>query len=112
MINWKLEVADSRNNSTYLKNVESCVKPTMDYLCKRLNEIDPYSDNVCDLFKKIFDELPIMNFRRKSDYNKNYTGPDFYIQYNKYVSILFEDSANCIRRELILENLFKDDEKV
>jgi hypothetical protein len=112
MIEWKLEIADIRDNPKYRKNVETYVKPAMDYLCQRLNEVDTLNGNVDDLFKKIFDELPIMNFKRRTDYNKHYEGPDFFIQYNKYTDIYFVDSANCIRREIILNNLFKDDEEI
>jgi hypothetical protein len=113
MISWRLEVADLYNTDKYRKTVESHVAPAMDYLCKRLNENDLSNfESTEDLFKEIFDELPIMNFRRRRDYNQHYEGPDFFIQYNKYTDIYFDDSANCIRREIILNNLFKDDEEI
>lgn len=113
VINWRLEIAPLYNTVAYRKTVESYVKPAMDYLCERINENDLSDfENTDELFKKIFDEMPIMNFRRRSDYNQHYNGPDFFIQYNKYTDIYFEDSSSCIRREIILDKLFKDDEKI
>lgn len=113
VINWRLEIAESRDSEKYRKTVESFVRPAMDYLCERLNENDLSDfDNTDELFKKIFDEMPIMNFKRRSDYNQHYKGPDFFIEYNAYTNIYFEDSSSCIRREIILDKLFKDDEKI
>jgi hypothetical protein len=113
VINWRLEIHESRDTDRYRKTVESFVGPAMDYLCKRLNEKNLSNfEKTDDLFKEIFDEMPIMNFKRRNDYNQHYKGPDFFIQYNSYTDIYFEDSSNCIRREIILENLFKDDEKI
>lgn len=110
LINWRLEIAALYDTDKYRKTVESCVKPAMDYLCERINENNlSYFENTDELFKKIFDEIPIMKFRRRSDYNQNYQGPDFFIQYNRYTDIYFEDSSSCIRREIILDNLFKDE---
>ena len=107
MISWKVEISDLYDNDGYRKTVESYVSPAMDYLCERLNENDLTNfESTEDLFKKIFDELPIMNFK------KGYKGTDFFIQYNKYTNIYFEDSASCVRRDIILNNLFKDDEKI
>ena len=113
MISWKVSVDEIHNNDKYIKTVESYVKPAMDYLCERLNENDLTNfESTEDLFKKIFDELPIMNFKKRSDYNQHYEGPDFFIQYNKYTKIYFEDSTSCIRRDIILNNLFKNDEEI
>ena len=113
VIDWRLEITKERDTEKYRKTVESFVGPAMDYLCKRLNENDLSNfKSTEDLFKEIFDEMPIMNFKRRSDYNQHYEGPDFFIQYNNYTEIYFEDSANCIRREILLNNLFKDDEKI
>lgn len=66
MISWKVSVDEIHKNDKYIKTVESYVRPAMDYLCERLNENDLTNfESTEDLFKKIFDELPIMNFKKE-----------------------------------------------
>ena len=107
-LNWHLDVAEYVDTPKYRENVNTIVGPIMDWLCERIEENDLTTfEKVEDLFKEIMDELPIMRLMRRSDYNEHYVGTDFFIRYNKNTDIIFEDSANCIRRELIIDNLLK-----
>lgn len=105
---WNISIHESVDTPKYRKNVEGIVGPVMDWLCERIVEEDLTKfDKAEDLFKQIMDEIPVMKFRRRSDYNQHYDGPDFFVVYNRYVDIYFEDSAACIRREAVIEKLLK-----
>lgn len=106
---WTIEVRNtSLDTPKYRQTVESYMGPIMDWLCERIaeNELTEFED-VEGLFKQVIDELPVMRLMRRSDFNQHYEGPDFYIQYNKHTNIIFEDSASCMRREIIIDNLLK-----
>jgi hypothetical protein len=107
-LEWHLDVTEYVDTPKYRENVNTIVVPIMDWLCERIeeNDLTSFEDIEC-LFKQIVDELPIMRLKRRSDYNEHYVGPDFFIQYNKNTEIVFEDSASCIRREILIDNLLK-----
>lgn len=107
-LEWHLDVAEYVDTPKYRENVNTIVVPIMDWLCERIEEnyLTSFEDIEC-LFKQIVDELPIMRLKRRSDYNEHYVGSDFFIQYNKNTEIVFEDSASCIRREILIDNLLK-----
>lgn len=105
---WKLDVAQSVDTPKYRENAMRIAGPLMDWLCQRIEENDLTEfEDIEGLFKHIVDELPVMRLKRRSDYNQHYEGPDFFIVYNKYTDIVFQDSAACLRREILIDNLLK-----
>ena len=105
---WNLEIQESMDTPKYRQTIESYMAPVMDWLCARIAEEDITKfEKAEDLIKQIMDELPVMKLRRRSDFSQNYSGPDFYIEYNRYADIYFEDSAVCIRRDAVIENILK-----
>ena len=93
MIDWYID--SLRTDEKYLKKVKETVTPCMNYFCEKLSEIEVYD---IDLFRKIIEELPILNLQMNND--------EFYFSYNSYTNIKFKDSMKSIKREIILNNIF------
>jgi hypothetical protein len=100
MISWYIDSLVT--DETYLKRVESIVKPCMEYFCDRLSNIENYELNdIKNLFKDIINELPILVFcyDEKKD--------DFFFRYNSKTLIRFNESLKSISREIILNEILK-----
>lgn len=99
MISWY--ITSSRTDDIYLKRVKDIVEPYMDYFCDRLSQIEDYDlYDISKIFKEIIEELPILNF----EYDK--VNGSFFIRYNSYTLIRFNDSLKSIKREIILNKIF------
>ena len=103
---WNLEIQESMDTPKYRQTIESYMAPVMEWLCARLAEEDITKvEKAEDLIKQIMDDLPVMKLKRRSDFSQHYEGPDFYIEYNRYANIYFEDSAVSIRRDAVIEKI-------
>ena len=114
MVSWyiKCKVVKSQQ---YLNKVEETVEPFMEYFIARISDIEEYDINkIEELYKEIFDELPVMRLRTNKDYNYSPQSKEIeiWLEYNKDTDIIFIDPKKSIRREIQLNNLFKDDEKI
>ena len=68
----------------------------------KISDVEEYDiDKIEELYKEIFDELPVM--RLHTD------GSEIWLEYNKDTNIIFVDPKKSIRRDIILNNLFKDE---
>lgn len=114
MVSWYIKCKGFKSQQ-YLKKVEETVEPFMEYFIGRISDIEEYDiDKIEELYKEIFDELPVMRLRTNKDYNYSPQSKEIeiWLEYNKETDIIFVDPKKSIRREIILNNLFKDDEKI
>lgn len=102
MLSWY--ISSSRTEGKYIEVVNRNVKYVMDYFCLRLSEMEYYSDiDILKVFKEILEELPFLTLQTKKDC---YTHPDdFWIKYNSYTQIRFDDGLKSIKRELVLSKI-------
>ena len=104
MIDWYIEISEHApevfNSDKYLSRAIDTATPCMDYFCDRLSEIEDWKlEDVETIFKDIIEELPIMTPRF---YNN-----EFFIDYNRWVTIKLTDTTKQIYRESKLTSLFK-----
>ena len=114
MVSWYIKCRGLKS-SQYLKKVEETVEPFMEYFIGRISDIEEYDiEKIEELYKEIFDELPVMRLRTNKNYNySSYSKEiEIWLEYNKETDIIFVDPKKSIRREILLNNLFKDDEKI
>ena len=114
MVSWYIKSKGFKSKQ-YLKKVEETVEPFMEYFIARISDIEEYNiDKIEELYKEIFDELPVMRLRTNKDYNYSPQSKEveIWLEYNKDTDIIFIDPKKSIRREIQLNNLFKDDEKI
>ena len=114
MVSWYIKSKGFKSQQ-YLKKVEETVEPFMEYFIARISDIEEYDiEKIEELYKEIFDELPVMRLRTNKDYNYSPQSKEIeiWLEYNKDTDIIFVDPKKSIRREIQLNNLFKDDEKI
>ena len=59
--------------------------------------------DILKVFKEIVEELPFLTLQTKKDC---YTNPDdFWIKYNSYTQIRFDDGLRSIKREIVLSKI-------
>lgn len=102
MLSWYIDSV--RTESKYIEVVNRNVQPCMDYFCMRLLEMEVYdNDEILKVFKEIIEELPFLTLQTKKNC---YTHPDdFWIKYNSYTQIRFDDGLKSIKRELVLSKI-------
>lgn len=112
MVGWYIKSRGFKSQQ-YLKKVEETVEPFMEYFITRISEIEEYDiDKIEELYKSIFDEIPVMRLRTNKDYSiQSMEEREIWLEYNKDTDIIFIDPKKSIRREIILNNLLKDDER-
>ena len=112
MVGWYIKSRGFKSQQ-YLKKVEETVEPFMEYFITRISEIEEYDiEKIEELYKSIFDEIPVMRLRTNKDYSiQSMEKREIWLEYNKDTDIIFIDPKKSIRREIILNNLLKDDEK-
>ena len=102
MLSWYIDSSKTEKNYLYVvhRNDQTC----MDYFCLRLSEMEYYSDiDILKVFKEIVEELPFLTLQTKKDC---YTHPDdFWIKYNSYTQIRFDDGLRSIKREIVLSKI-------
>ena len=110
MVSWYIKSRGFKSEQ-YLRKVEETIGPLMEYFIDRISEIEEWdidkivpgtllSDTkVEELYKEIFDELPVMRLRT----NKG----EIWLEYNKDTDIIFVDPKKSIKREMLLNNLLK-----
>lgn len=85
MIEWSIKISESAPNSynsdVYLRRINDGMEPCINYLNKRLIESD-FKESALDIFKDIFDEMPILSFVLQDD--------TFFIRYNDWVHVLID----------------------
>jgi len=108
MISWYIKSSGLKSEQ-YLKTVERTVEPLMEYFIGRISEIEDYDiDKIEELYKEIFSEIPVMRLRTKKDLSPLASVPgEIWLQYNKDTNIIFVDPKKSIRREILINNLFK-----
>jgi len=113
MVSWYIKCKGFKSQQ-YLKKVEETVEPFMEYFIGRISDIEEYDiDKIEELYKEIFDELPVMRLRTNKDYSPLANSPgEIWLEYNSDTDIIFIDPKKSIRREILLNNLFKNDEKI
>jgi uncharacterized protein (UPF0305 family) len=114
MVSWYIKCRGLKSPQ-YLKKVEETVEPFMEYFIGRISDIEEYDiEKIEELYKEIFDELPVMRLRTNKNYNYSSHSKEIeiWLEYNKETDIIFVDPKKSIRREILLNNLFKDDEKI
>lgn len=107
-MNWYIE--SSRTDDFYLNKVRSTVEEVMDWFCEELSNIDEEEfdeEKIVNLCKEIFDQLPILRFRKKSQLNWSSFEEDFWIDYNSQTIIRFNDPLKSIRRDILINNILK-----
>lgn len=112
MVSWYIK-SKGFKSLQYLKKVEETVEPFMEYFIGRISDIEEYDiEKIEELYKEIFDELPVMRLRTNKDYNYSPQSKEIeiWLEYNKDTDIIFVDAKKSIRREILLNNLFKNDE--
>lgn len=110
MVSWYIKSRGFKSEQ-YLRKVKETIGPLMEYFIDRISEIEEWdidkivpgtllSDTkVEELYKEIFDELPVMRLRT----NKG----EIWLEYNKDTDIIFVDPKKSIKREMLLNNLLK-----
>lgn len=103
-MDWKINISENApyklKKPTYINDVNNLVKPFMDYFCERLSLINNWSsEQAIEIFSDIIDEMPIM---RANTYNNN-----FFIIYNRYVTITLSETPLQIYRGIKLEKILK-----
>ena len=114
MVSWYIKTSGIKSKQ-YIDKVSETVEPFMEYFIGRISDIEEYNiDKIEELYKEIFDELPVMRLRTNKDYNYSPQSKEIeiWLEYNKDTDIIFIDPKKSIRREIQLNNLFKDDEKI
>ena len=112
MVSWYIKCKGFKSQQ-YLKKVEETVEPFMEYFIGRISDIEKYDINkIEELYKEIFDELPVMRLRTNKDYNYSPQSKEIeiWLEYNSDTDIIFVDPKKSIRREIILNNLFKNED--
>ena len=100
MVSWYIKCKGFKSQQ-YLKKVEETVEPFMEYFIGRISDIEEYDiDKIEELYKEIFDELPVMRLRTNKE--------EIWLEYNSETDIIFVDPKKSIRREIQLNNLFKE----
>ena len=101
MISWYIKCSGFKSEQ-YLKKVEETVEPLIEWFIDKISDVEEYDiDKIEELYNEIFDELPVM--RLHTD------GNEIWLEYNKDTNIIFVDPKKSIRRDIILNNLFKDE---
>jgi len=113
MVSWYIKTNGTKSKQ-YIAKVSETVEPFMEYFISRISVIEEYDINkIEELYKEIFDELPVMRLRTRKDYSPLANSPgEIWLEYNSNTDIVFIDPKKSIRREILLNNLFKDDEKI
>jgi hypothetical protein len=113
MVSWYIKT-NSIKSKQYIDKVNETIEPFMEYFISRISDIEEYDINkIEELYKEIFDELPVMRLRTNKDYSPLANSPgEIWLEYNSNTDIVFIDPKKSIRREILLNNLFKDDEKI
>jgi hypothetical protein len=102
MLSWYIDSV--RTEKKYLEVVHRNVQPCMDYFCSRLLEMEVYdNDEILKVFKEIVEELPFLTLQTKKDCYTH--SDDFWIKYNSYTQIRFDDGLKSIKRELVLSKI-------
>jgi hypothetical protein len=113
MVSWYIKTNGTKSKQ-YIAKVSETIEPFMEYFISRISDIEEYDINkIEELYKEIFDELPVMRLRTNKDYSPLANSPgEIWLEYNSNTDIVFIDPKKSIRREILLNNLFKDDEKI
>ncbi len=111
MLSWYIKTNGTKSKQ-YIDKVSETVEPFMEYFISRISDIEEYDvDKIEELYKEIFNELPVMRLRTQKD--SPFAGPgEIWLEYNSNTDIVFIDPKKSIKREILLNNLFKDDEKI
>ena len=107
-MNWYIE--SSRTDKGYLDKVNSTVEEVMNWFCDEVSLIDEEDfdeEKIVSLCKEIFDQLPILRFKRKSDLKWSNFEECFWIIYNSQTTIRFNDPLKSIKRDIIINNRLK-----
>ena len=102
MVSWYIK-SNGLKSKEYLKTVERTVEPFMEYFIGRISEIEDYDiDKIEELYKEIFNELPVMRLRTNKDYSPLANSPgEIWLEYNSNTDIVFIDPKKSIRRETV-----------
>jgi uncharacterized protein (UPF0305 family) len=109
MVSWYIKSKVFKSEE-YLKKVEETIEPFMEYFIGRISDIEEWDINkIEDLYKEIFDNLPVMRLRTNKDYDYSPQSKEIeiWLEYNKETDIIFVDPKKSIRREMLLNNLLK-----
>lgn len=110
MVSWYIKTRGIKSKQ-YIDKVSETVESFMEYFIGRISDIEEYDINkVEELYKEIFNELPVMRLRTNKDYNYSPQSKEveIWLEYNKDTDIIFIDPKKSIRREIQLNNLFKE----
>jgi hypothetical protein len=113
MVGWYIKCKGFKSQQ-YLKKVEETVEPFMEYFIGRISDIEEYDiEKIEELYKDIFDELPVMRLRTNKDYKYSPQSKEIeiWLEYNKETDIIFVDPKKSIRREIILNNILNNTPK-
>ena len=111
MVSWYIKSRGFKSEQ-YLRKVEETIGPLMEYFIDRISEIEEWDidkivpgtllsgTKVEELYKEIFDELPVMRLRTNKE-------GEIWLEYNKDTDIIFVDPKKSIKREMLLNNLLK-----
>ena len=96
MTDWYIEISEwapeKFRSDEYLSKVIETSSPYMNYFCQRLTELKDWKLNEANqIFSEIIEEMPIMTA-------KEHNG-EFWISYNKWVSIKLVETPIQIYRE-------------
>lgn len=114
MVSWYIKTNGTKSKQ-YIAKVNETVEPFMEYFISRISDIEEYDINkIEELYKEIFDEIPVMRLRTNKNYNYSPQSKEIeiWLEYNKETDIIFIDPKKSIRREILLNNLFKNDEEI
>lgn len=113
MVSWYIDYKGFKSKQ-YLKKVEENVEPIMEYFIDKISCIKEYDINkIEELYKEIFDGLPVMRLRTYKDYKYSpKKDVEIWLEYNKDVDIIFVDPKKSIIREIKLNNLLNNDEEI
>ncbi len=112
MVSWYIK-SSALKSEQYLKTVERTVEPFMEYFIGRISEIEDYDiDKIEDLYKEIFNELPVMRLRTRKDSPLASVPGEIWLEYNRDTNIVLVDPKKAIRRKILVNNLFKNDEEI
>ena len=109
MVSWYIKSKGFKSEE-YLNKVEETIEPLMEYFIGRISDIEEWDiENIEDLYKEIFDDLPVMRLRTNKDYDYSPQSKEIeiWLEYNKDTDIIFVDPKKSIRREIQLNNLLK-----
>lgn len=105
MISWYID--STRTDQPYLDQVNRIAGPCMDYLCKRLCEVDSFEINDTKrIIEEIIEELPILKIHYYGDKEKLELDK-ISINYNGQTSIKFNDNLRGVVRDIKLRKILE-----